>query len=250
MNKIILATLVVAFFSVLCVWDYEDDPVHEGVIITVDGSEVVEEESSVSENPIFVDLEGLDSLVSSLINREKHIRRRVVDDTYSDEDIYWLGLMMFYEAQGEGVQGRKLVADVTLNRTLHPFWKGRTVKSVVSDGREYQWVSNLSLKKGRVYDPEGKHKAIHEQAVEIMSSFRNGTWRSDLGDVIYFSTEVDPNPGVTIQVAKVGGHKFYRQVSRFEYWSHVRTSKACQWIEQYPDSGVTLSKRARTHCGK
>lgn len=59
---------------------------------------------------------------------------------YDRLDVLWLARNIFFEARGEGLHGRMVVANVTLNRVLNRRWPD-TIKDVVTQKWQFSWYN-------------------------------------------------------------------------------------------------------------
>ena len=59
---------------------------------------------------------------------------------YDKEDILWLARNIFFEARSEGIHGRMVIANVTINRTLDRRWPN-TIKEVVQQPWQFSWFN-------------------------------------------------------------------------------------------------------------
>lgn len=124
----------------------------------------------------------------------------------TSEEVKYLAMAIFYEAQGESRAGREAVADVILNRVDHPEF-ANSVKKVITTKGQFQWYHNRSLRGGRVFNPS-KEKEIMKLAkkkyMQHVMDVRNDTTKK----AIFFSTGRKPAPRARLY-KKVGNHYLY-----------------------------------------
>lgn len=124
----------------------------------------------------------------------------------TNEEVKYLAMAIYYEAQGESLKGKEAVADVILNRVEHREF-ANSVKKVVASKGQFQWFRNRSLRGGRVFNPS-KEKEIMSLArkkyFQHVMDKRNDTSRN----AIFFSTGKKPAPRAKLS-RKVGRHYFF-----------------------------------------
>lgn len=109
-------------------------------------------------------------------------------------------LNLYHEARGESLEGVKVVANVTLNRTKSKDFPN-TVCGVVKQPRQFSWVSgNIDKIKLVVED------RIRQVAFESLLSTE---WKDNTGGALYFHNETVSRFNRPF-IKKMGGHYLYR----------------------------------------
>lgn len=110
--------------------------------------------------------------------------------------------LLWGEAEGEGVLGMLAVAHTVLNRAARPRWWGHDVQSVILCPGQYHGLQ-------RVPETADYSAYIEAKAVALLA----------LGDhtidptqgATHFHTINLPRPWALPEVARIGGHIFYRE---------------------------------------
>ena len=120
----------------------------------------------------------------------------IINLSYANNDMKCLARVIYHEARGESLEGQRLVAIVTLNRTKHPEFPKSICKVVYQKG-QYEWTTK---KNHRKYDK--KSLAL---AKKVYKSYRKGMYKN----ITFFNKSGFKNKRLAY-VKKVGSHKFYR----------------------------------------
>lgn len=125
---------------------------------------------------------------------------------------------LYFEARGEGTEGMKAVAKVTMNRVKSKRYPG-TICGVVFQRKQFSWTHQQKWKvidkimQGNVSKLRGKDLQAYKNAVIIASSAVENkiNIQSLDGSMFYHATYVKPKWARKMQkVAVVGTHVFYR----------------------------------------
>lgn len=125
---------------------------------------------------------------------------------------------LYFEARGEGIEGMKAVAKVTMNRVKSKRYPS-TVCGVVFQRKQFSWTHQQKWKaidrimQGNVSKLRGKDLQAYKNAVIIASSAVENkiNIRSLDGSMFYHATYVKPKWARKMhRVAVVGTHVFYR----------------------------------------
>lgn len=125
---------------------------------------------------------------------------------------------LYFEARGEGTEGMKAVAKVTMNRVKSKRYPG-TICGVVFQRKQFSWTHQQKWKtidkimQGNVSKLRGKDLQAYKNAVIIASSaVENKLNISKLdGSMFYHALYVKPKWARKMhKVAVVGTHVFYR----------------------------------------
>jgi len=124
---------------------------------------------------------------------------------YNEKDLMCLAKNIYYEAGAEALTGRLAVAQVTLNRTVHPKFKG-TICSVVMAPHQFSWTAE---KNKRQHVPTGTK---WELSLATAQQFLNGSRINGMEEAIYFHEKrINPNWKRLVKVAQIGGHIFFKE---------------------------------------
>lgn len=129
----------------------------------------------------------------------------------TSEEVKYLAMAIFYEAQGETHAGKEAVADVILNRVDHPEF-ANSVKKVITSRGQFQWYHNRSLRGGRVFNPS-KEKEIMKLAKKKYMQHVTDARRDTTKKAIFFSTGRKPAPRARL-IKKVGNHYLFALKSK------------------------------------
>ena len=124
----------------------------------------------------------------------------------TSEEVKYLAMAIFYEAQGESHAGKEAVADVVLNRVDHPEF-ANSVKKVITSRGQFQWYHNRSLRGGRVFNPS-KEKEIMILAKKKYMQHVMDVRKDTTKKAIFFSTGRKPAPRARL-IKKVGNHYLF-----------------------------------------
>lgn len=119
----------------------------------------------------------------------------------TQDDILCLAKNIYHEARSETLLGQLAVAQVTVNRALHPRFRD-TLCGVVYSPHQFSWTS----KPKRVRDPKA-----WQQALDIARGVVSGTlWIPGFTATHYHTTKVNPRWNRKLrQLAIIGQHIFY-----------------------------------------
>lgn len=140
----------------------------------------------------------------TLIEREIVLPDPIPD--YTPEDILCLQKNIYFEARGEGLDGMKAVAAVTMNRTEDSRFPS-TVCGVVYQRSQFSWTHQLGNQNFRkneklVWDQAG---LIAEQALQNKLEHKAG------GSLFFHAKHVKPGwSHKKAYVTTIGGHLFYK----------------------------------------
>lgn len=124
---------------------------------------------------------------------------------YNEKDLICLAKNIYYEAGGETLTGRLAVAQVTLNRAVHPKFKG-TICSVVMAPRQFSWTAE---KNKRSNIPTGTK---WNASLTTARQFLDGARIKGMEKALYFhETRINPNWKNLLKVAQIGGHIFFKE---------------------------------------
>lgn len=129
----------------------------------------------------------------------------------TSEEVKYLAMAIFYEAQGESHAGKEAVADVILNRVDHPEF-ANSVKKVITSRGQFQWYHNRSLRGGRVFNPS-KEKEIMKLAKKKYMQHVMDVRKDTTKKAIFFSTGRKPAPRARL-IKKVGNHYLFALKSK------------------------------------
>lgn len=121
-----------------------------------------------------------------------------------DPEVICLAENLFHEARGEGEEGKRAVALVTLNRVAHAHYSN-TVCEVVHEPWQFSWThQNVRIN----LDNPIERKAWKRSKEIALKALNRGYINDMLGVTHYHATSVNPNWNKR-QVAQVGNHVFY-----------------------------------------
>lgn len=129
----------------------------------------------------------------------------------TSEEVKYLAMAIFYEAQGESHAGKEAVADVILNRVGHPEF-ANSVKKVITSRGQFQWYYNRSLRGDRVFNPS-KEKEIMKLAKKKYMQHVMDVRKDTTKKAIFFSTGRKPAPRARL-IKKVGNHYLFALKSK------------------------------------
>ena len=119
---------------------------------------------------------------------------------YSEQDLRCLQKNIYFEARGEGVEGMKAVAAVTMNRVKSPRFKPKTVCGIVHERNQFSWVSaGLS----KITD-----LTAWRRAGDIAMMAFSGNMNHKVGNSLFFHNKSVGSWGKKRHVV-VGNHIFY-----------------------------------------
>lgn len=131
------------------------------------------------------------------------------------KDVDCLAKAIFYEARGESYTGKKMVANVVLNRTRYGKPFANTICKVVYQPNQFSWTKET---RKRNTDFRSVARAITSKNVEKETKSVKETVEIALyfvlfmpentGKATHFSSK-DDKFGRTLFVKQVGNHKFY-----------------------------------------
>jgi len=125
------------------------------------------------------------------------------DEIASSEELRCLAGAIYFEAQGEPLNGQLAVAQVILNRTK----SGRFptgVCDVIKQRGQFSFV-----RRGQI-PAVSPSRSAYRTAVAVAKVALAQAWDSTAGKALYFNTPGN-RPGVRVQkVAAIGNHIFYR----------------------------------------
>lgn len=125
------------------------------------------------------------------------------DEIASSEELRCLAGAIYFEAQGEPLNGQLAVAQVILNRTK----SGRfptDVCNVVKQRGQFSFV-----RRGEIPSVSPSRSA-YRTAVAVAKVALTQSWDSTAGKALYFNTPGN-RPGARVQkIAAIGNHIFYR----------------------------------------
>lgn len=108
-----------------------------------------------------------------------------------------------YESRGEPLEGKRLVAQVVLNRVEHPHWPD-SVEEVVHEPKQFSYVNDKHLQK----EPTDEDWVM---AGKVAYNLLTDQVEVDSEATFYHNTSVKPNWAKHKEVvAKVGNHIFYK----------------------------------------
>lgn len=114
----------------------------------------------------------------------------------SNKELKCLADNVYYEARGEPFEGKKLVARVTINRTLHPDYPD-SICGVVYQPHQFSWTMKKQKKPIEAEYAEAKWAALHGVYAKSAAIF-------------YHNVNITPAwAKAKIKEAKVGNHVFY-----------------------------------------
>jgi spore germination cell wall hydrolase CwlJ-like protein len=125
---------------------------------------------------------------------------------------------LYFEARGEGIEGMKAVAKVTMNRVKSKRYPS-TICAVIFQRKQFSWTHQQKWKtidkimQGKVEKLRGKDLQAYKNAVIIASAAVNNKLhiRKLEGSMFYHANYVSPKWARKMQkVAIVGTHVFYR----------------------------------------
>jgi len=122
---------------------------------------------------------------------------------HTKKDVECLAKNIYYEARGESQKGKIAVAQVTLNRVIHPSEFNKTICGVVYQKDQFSWTST---RKNYIKD-----KYHWEEAEHIARGILQGKLFLENFDALYFHTNyTKPTWRHTKQyITTIGKHIFY-----------------------------------------
>lgn len=124
-----------------------------------------------------------------------------VTTKYTEQEMRCLQKNIYFEARGEGVEGMKAVAAVTMNRVKSPRFKPKTVCGIVHERNQFSWVAaGLS----RITDP-----VAWKRAGEIALIALGGNMTHKVSNALFFHNK-SVGGWNKKRVTVVGNHVFYR----------------------------------------
>lgn len=149
-----------------------------------------------------------------LIPKEMHVSKLEYDKklyyqdqpkNFSEKEIDCLAENIFHEAGTESVHGKLAVAQVTYNRLSLGKW-GKNVYDVVYANNQFSWTKK---KKQECSGP------LWEESKEVAVLFNQGLKSKIIKDATHYHADYIEPPKWSKKydkVAKIGKHKFYREV--------------------------------------
>lgn len=113
-----------------------------------------------------------------------------------------LAKMMYFEARGESEAGRRAVADVIINRSLHSEFPDTICANLKPS--QYQWLRN----KPKVKD-WALYNKIRQEAEAIYALHKLGDHRDSTRGAYFFSSNGVKPAKRAYKSIRVGGHQFY-----------------------------------------
>lgn len=138
-------------------------------------------------------------------------------------DAQIMGLCIWAEARGEGMEGRIAVGSVILNRVDHRKWDGETVHEVIMKPWQFSWLNSLPPQ--TYTDPQYEtcveiardfEAAYHEKPqlfimLEIARNMLDGTLKRNVPSLEYHTINVKPKWAAKLEVYKtIDQHIFYK----------------------------------------
>lgn len=123
------------------------------------------------------------------------------------DEIHYLSMAIYYEAEGENMKGKEAVADVIINRMKHPEF-GKSIKSVVTAKGQFQWYHNHRLRKGRVFDPVREIEIVKLAQRKYLENLL-GIRRDTVRQAVFFSTGKKPAKRARVS-QRIGNHVFFK----------------------------------------
>lgn len=128
----------------------------------------------------------------------------------ASRDLDCLTTAVYFEARGEGVSGKRAVAQVVLNRARHPAFPNSVCGVVFqgahrASGCQFSFACNGQMRQRR--DP-----ALWERSRQVAAAALAGYVDATVGNATHFhATRVNPGWSNTlVRVASVGNHVFYK----------------------------------------
>lgn len=122
---------------------------------------------------------------------------------YTDKDLLCLAKNIYYEAGAEALIGKLAIAQITLNRTTHPKFKG-TICSVVMAPHQFSWTSK---KDNRTHTPKGTN---WKASLNAAHEFLDGKRIKGMEHAMYFhETRIHPKWKHLAKIAQIGGNIFF-----------------------------------------
>jgi len=137
-------------------------------------------------------------------------------------DAQIMGLCIWAEARGEGMEGRIAVGSVILNRVDHRDWDGKTVHEVIMKPWQFSWLNSCPPQ--TYTDPQYERcveiardfeGAYHDHPtlfvmLEIARNMLDGTIKRNVPSLEYHTINVKPKWAAKLKVHKViDQHIFY-----------------------------------------
>ena len=122
---------------------------------------------------------------------------------HNKRDLECLAKNIYFEARGESRQGKIAVAQVTLNRVIHPGEFHKTICGVVYQKDQFSWTN---LPKQTIKDLQQWEESLH-----IAKGVLTGRMFLENFDALYFHADyVKPQWRATKQyISTIGKHIFY-----------------------------------------
>lgn len=135
--------------------------------------------------------------------------------SYTQEDVEWLARNIYFEARGENLLGRMVVAFVTLNRVIDKRWPN-TIKGVVTQRKQFSWYNAGTvpdIKNSKVYE---KCKETAKMCIDLYNDMADADGYVDDGIVKganhYYAAYIPAPSWVDSMeyLGKVGVHLLYK----------------------------------------
>jgi spore germination cell wall hydrolase CwlJ-like protein len=127
---------------------------------------------------------------------------------YTDRELLCLAKNIYYEAGAEALIGRLAVAQVTLNRTVHPKFKG-SICSVVMAPHQFSWTSE---KNKRSNIPTG---AQWNASLATARQLLDGARIKGMEEALYFHEKrIRPVWKYAEKIAQIGGNIFFKKTDK------------------------------------
>lgn len=204
-QNIELSTAWTVLFAVLFmtfIWQYINIPVKAH---TPEPHKTVELATAAPAKPILTPEQIKAKHRAEVYNKAKFLSVVETNEKvhYSSTDLFCMAKNIYHEAGNQSLKGKIAVAQVTINRTKDPKFRGR-VCDVVFAPRQFSWANNH---RKRWTTPHGQQ---WEEAKRIARETLEGTRLKGMEDALYYHANyVNPRWRGLDRVAQIGAHIFY-----------------------------------------
>jgi N-acetylmuramoyl-L-alanine amidase len=159
--------------------------------------------------------------IAQLVNEIQLDEEFVENMKATNQDLLCLAVNNYYEARGEGLQGKIAVSEVVVNRSSHPAYPNTPCEVVkqssVRSGTkvcQFSWVCTRGVQAPKVKEGTANHVEWYQSIMAAIIVYHNNFSGVAKGATHFYShRQVTPawsNNGTMIHISKVGNHTFLK----------------------------------------
>lgn len=145
----------------------------------------------------------------------------VVNLKNNDQELFCLAVNNYYEARGEGIQGKIAISEVVMNRSEHPAYPDSPCavvkQSSIREGTkvcQFSWFCVRGLQAPKVKEGTSNHKEWYQSIVAAIIVYQNNFSGVAKGATHFYShnqvTPVWSTNGTMTMTSRVGNHTFLK----------------------------------------